>query len=284
LPQYIDYYLDNLDAYYNAKDMASKFIDTMMTQSLSDLKKSMHKIKTEIVDHIRYHPQFIEFMSKDCAVSEYDKITMRHDVYNPKNDKKRLISVDIKSAYFRIVKHYCPEVFTNDWQTFLKNYTNVPFLLQSKMFREIVFGDLNCKKIHKLQIVLIHDVYQAVQSSHFASLIKPIYCFCDEIVYEIDKSSISAFDYDLFSKLINDVHFDYFHIRMFDLVQLGQRPFFFKNYIRPHDIKKEFKAVPKKFIMQAIKFYEYKPIIELDRKFIDESGYVATFDKSIFDY
>jgi len=281
LPQYIDYYLDHFDKYYNAKSMAAKLIDAIAICPLPEFKRLMQKIKSDVNEYIKQHPEFIEFNKKVYDTSDSEKIIMKHDVYHEMNDQKTLISVDIKSAYFRVLKHYCPGLFTDEWQTFLKGYTDISFLLESKMFREIIFGDLNCKKIHGLQNVLINDVYQVLLSSEFESLIKPIYCLCDEIVYEIKDPSI--FDYDSFAKLVNSVHLNYFHIRMFKLVKLGPHPYFVKEYIRPCDIKKEFKCVPKKFIMQTIKFYESEPIIELDRKFADVSGYIATFDRSIFD-
>lgn len=281
LPQYIDYYLDHLEKYYNAKHMASKFMDAIAVYPLPEFKRLMQKIKSDVNEYIKHHPEFIEFNKKTHDTSDSQKIIMKHDVYHEMNERKTLISIDIKSAYFRVLKHYCPGLFTDEWKTFLQGYTDITFLLESKMFREIIFGDLNCKKIHGLQNVLINDVHQVLLSSEFESLIKPIYCLCDEIVYEIKDPSI--FDYESFAKLVNSVHLNYFHIRMFKLVKLGSHPYFVKEYIKPNDIRNEFKCVPKKFIMQVIKFYESKPMIELDRKFADVSGYIATFDKSIFD-
>jgi hypothetical protein len=281
LPQYIDYYLDHLEKYYNVKNMVSKFMDAIAVCPLPEFKRLMQKIKSDVNEYIKQHPEFIEFNKKVFDTSDSEKIIMKHDVYHEMNNQKTLISIDIKSAYFRVLKHYCPGLFTDEWQTFLQGHTDISFLLESKMFREIIFGDLNCKKIHGLQNVLINDVHQVLLSSEFEPLIKPVYCFCDEIVYEIKDSSL--FDYDSFAKLVNSVHSNYFHVRMFKLVKLGHHPYFVKEYIKPSDIKNEFKCVPKKFIMQAIKFYESEPIIELDRKFADVSGYIATFDKSVFD-
>ena len=71
----------------------------------------------------------------------------------------------------------------------------------------------------------------------------------------------------------------HFRVEKYKLSQIGRLSYFVREFAFG---KKDFKNIPKKFIMQCIKHYEHKPITEIDRKFSDEDGMLATYDKDIF--
>ena len=86
-------------------------------------------------------------------------------------------------------------------------------------------------------------------------------------------------------------HNSFFKVLAFRLVKLPKYDYFVKEYFDPFQISddqrivvtdREFKCIPLPFIMQCIKQYQGKPVLEVDRKFLTESGRVATLDESIF--
>ena len=237
----------------------------------------MHEITNKVIAYIKNEPEYIDFCNKIINIPD---IKLKHDVYNYENNNKYFVSIDIKSANFRVLKHYCPNIdgLNGEWSDFLEKFTKSKFLLHSKQFREMIFGNLGNKKLGTLPITFIDDVREVLTRHMF--LISKTCCTTDEIIYHIH--NIDSFRIDKFMEIVEKVHPGYFHIDVFKLVQIGNFPYFVKQYINSNK-KNEFKGIPKKLIMQCIKYYSNKPIEEIDRKFTDDNGYIATYDNSIFD-
>ena len=81
-------------------------------------------------------------------------------------------------------------------------------------------------------------------------------------------------------KLITDNFGTFYNVTIFNLKRFDEKSYYIKEHLDNNKV--EFKQIPRKFLMQCIKKYENKEIIDIDRKFLDE-GYVATYDSSIFD-
>ncbi|CAF0912279.1 unnamed protein product [Adineta steineri] len=102
---------------------------------------------------------------------------------------------------------------------------------------------------------------------------------------------ILSYDQTTFHRLFNGYHGPFFRVEAFRLVKLPIYDYFVKEYFQPvqgidHQeieiIRREFRCIPLIFLMQCIKQYEGKPILEIDRKITVETGQVATLDESIF--
>ncbi|AYV81796.1 MAG: hypothetical protein Harvfovirus62_9 [Harvfovirus sp.] len=91
----------------------------------------------------------------------------------------------------------------------------------------------------------------------------------DEIIYETTEPP----PYELKSYLEKNYP-NMFHIKTFQLLQLGKKPFYVKEYSTGTT---EFKCTPKKFLCQAIRYYQKDPPGTLDLKFTDEQQ-TATYD------
>ena len=273
-PDYLQYYLDNMDKYFNCNTQYCLFLEDLQNMEFYQLRKEATVIMKKVGEYIKNNKEYQKFTTIQSSIVMPNDLVYNSNLYSSVNTNKLLISIDVKSANFTTLKHFCPSVTDLTWVEFISQFTKSKFLIQSKQFREIIFGELGNNKIHKLPILFIAEVAKFVsENDKYNKCMKKVFCSNDEIVYEV--VSEVGFNIIEFTKNINELKPNYFRIEMYKLVQLGKLPYFVKEHI---DGKKEFKNIPKKFLMQCIKYYEQKEVIEVDRKFTDESGLIATFD------
>ena len=95
----------------------------------------------------------------------------------------------------------------------------------------------------------------------------------------------------VFRQLFEHHNGTFFRVEAFRLIKLPKYDFFVKEFFDPLQetndqqivvTRSEFKCAPAYAIMQCIKCYEGKPILELDRKFTVETGQTATLDEPMF--
>ena len=108
----------------------------------------------------------------------------------------------------------------------------------------------------------------------------------DDIVMLSGDEFVITYDREMYHRLFQRYYGAFFKVLAFRLVKLPKYNYFVKEYFDPTDesivTKRELKCIPLVFLMQCIKQYEGKPIVEADRKFMAETRFVATFDSSIF--
>lgn len=271
-PKYLDYYVSNLDKYYGSVQHFKNFVKMMKVSTLSDMKYTIRTTIKSINSHIESSPEYKKFSSKKMSVRF--EILKKNKMYTSDNANSTYLSIDIRSANYNVLKRFCPILAKGSWTEFVSDFTNHEFIIESKKFREIVFGELGNIKIARGSLIFINDVHEIVKEKY--PYLKKIFCSDDEIVFKID--DVSGFDLEEFTSIINAIDPNIYRTEMYHLKQLGKQKFFAKEF---SDGRVIFKGIPKKFIMQCIKHYEGREIEEIDRKFSDELGYIATYDQSI---
>ncbi len=288
LPEYLEYYLEILDPYYDAKKIFALFkSECIKFKSLQRMKDEMNIVIDKIITHIRAKPEFEIFRKMK---EETPNISTNKQFYSINQSGKKFISIDIKSANFTVMRSYYPNIFDGKttWIEFISQFTDSQFIINCKFLRELVFGKLGvASQILKLCFIFIDKVMKSVEGLKYASLKYASFLrnnvtsiTNDEVIYEIPLN----YDVDIFNHIKSHIDQQFplmFHVKCFTLQKLGTEPYFVKEFSQIEGKSVEFKCCPKKFIMQCIKFYEGNPIINIDLKFLDE-GYVATYDNSIF--
>lgn len=271
-PEYVDYYLEKLSKYYNT-NLWKIFIDEIKIYGFNELKHNIAKSRSCIVDEIKSNPEYIQFCKTQLKIPT--KLCTGNDIYQSHFTSKWFLSIDVKSANFTFLKHMCPSINVS-WEEFIGKYTNLQFVIQSKPNREIIFGHLGNKQLLKGILCLV-EIIDNIVTSTYSNFMKKVVCSTDEIIYEIDKS-YNIEDFIESVKKIDPTESVY-RIEKFNLTQLQPFNYFVKNIqtfsiidgVKTACIKRQFKGVQKRHIMQCIKLIEFDTnITELDKKFTFE--------------
>lgn len=283
LPEYLDYYLYLTDKYYNSKKLFALFMeDVKRFGGINKFIAHMNDVTDNIIRNIKSQPQYKTLLdakfSKNISQSQEDK----GNFYKMNNSGKWFISVDIKSANFTTLHMNYPGLFdgSSTWLEYLSKETTSEFIIASKFIREVIFGKLGTSnRVSALCVAFISEIIDKIKGTVFYKYLDIANRSHDEVIFSFksdDDSSEQIFD--LLKNFLLESWPDKLHIKMFKLVNLSDKPYFVKEY---PDGTIEFKKCPGKFIMQCIRFFQKEPCQELDLKFVDE-GYVATYDRSIF--
>jgi hypothetical protein len=282
---FFDYYLNVLDPYTGCRATFTQFMQDIETHgTIIKLNARIDRVSENIVQYITDHPSVQAFKNRafeeEMTFRDTSKYKSRKTIYTSENEGKLFISVDINKAYYTVVKHYYPDVFRNlaTWQEFVDTFCDqqpIPTLANSKSIRVIAFSKANLrKKTHFLSEYFIHMVLHEM-------VVPP-----DDIVMLSGDEFVIPYDRDLYQRLFDHYHGAFFKVLAFRLVKLPKYNYFVKEHFDPKDESvitlREFKCMPHVFLMQCIKQYEGRAILEPDRKFMAETSYVATFDEPIF--
>lgn len=286
--EFIDYYLNCLDPYTGCLTMFSQYLqDTETHESVSKLNIHIEEISNKMISYINEHPSLQTFKNgtfkEEMQLLKSSIYKTRCSLYLKENQNKLFISVDIKKANYNIMNYYHPEIFHHlpAWEEFVLSFCGekpIHTARLSKPLRERVIGNTGCnKKIASLQEYFVHKILYEMN----IPLDKLVMLATDEVALLYDSVT--------FRNLFDRYHGNFYKVAAFRLVKLPKYDYFVKEYFHPTDdhqqimiTDRELKCIPLICIMQCIKQYEGKPILEIDRKFSIETGQIATLDEPIF--
>lgn len=283
--KYIDYVLDVLEPYFNCQRMFTQFLQDIEAHgNLHQFNIRINHLLDDILRHIAEHPstQLHKTNTYDMETEFLKSNTYKtqRSCYTKENHGKLFLSIDINKADYTTLKHYHPEIFRNlsTWEEFVRSFCEdkpMQTLINSKYLREKLFGDAGVTKRTKVlsEYFIRHMLHEMNISS-------------TDIVMLHGDEVILSYNSSLFQSISDRYHGSFFKVLAFRLVKLPKYDYFVKEYFDPSEpsgiTRREFKCTPLPFLMQCIKQYEQKPMTEIDRKFMTESGHLATFDEAIF--
>ena len=273
-PQFLDYYLKGLDTYFDCLKFFSLFNRALAQMHFHELKSEATRVREEVIAYIKANEEYSKFVGMKIEIPT--GIMTKSKLYHQQHKNQWFVSIDVKSANYRVLRKFCPKLADTEWKEFISKFTKTEFLIESKYFKEVIFGELGHGKIMKLPLLFVDEVRKMVESdSNLIDTMEKVFCSEDEIVYKVDEN----FDVMSLEKSVESLLPGHFRVEKYKLSQIGQLSYFVREFTFG---KKDFKNIPKKFIMQCLKYYEHQQITEIDRKFADEDGMIATYDKDIF--
>jgi hypothetical protein len=134
--------------------------------------------------------EIIEFLKSTRAYNELNDDNLIPDYSITKNfeysEGKKYLSIDINSANWVVLKKYDPE-FLNQlgkkYSDLLENFNVHPVFLNSKQFRQYIFGNINPKRQIKAQRVIIEELIKSISTY---SNLQTICTKSDEVIYQFD--------------------------------------------------------------------------------------------------
>lgn len=289
-PDHFDYFVELLDPYYNTKNKLNILYDDLKSldennelkiQNIVKYKKLLWNVKEEIKSYINSNDEYKNFFeTSKLEINNLPQIINNKSVYSNENINKTLLSIDVKSANFRVLKYFCPNLLSkfDEWNDFIdifiKNKSNkFNFLKESKPFRTILINEMNNGVFNKFAIIFINDILQSLKLLNYYENLIIVSCQNDEIVFEIKSDFVEEFMFDKFDEfvnLVNRIH-NFTKIKLFKLKKIYND----YNYFVCESVQNNFigfKNIPRTHIAQVIKIYQGEKINELDLKYTNETG------------
>lgn len=171
--EHFDYYIKQLS---KSAEYGDIFIKLNNFKAAGETRKKSLQKFDEIADLIKNSDAYKKF--NDLDVQKLD-VLQKLDKRSIFEEKKKYVSFDICSANHNII-----QLFANDykpWKEFFKD--DEYWLFQSKTFRQIVYGSLNCSRNVRIQAAIVSNLLS------FCDL-DPIFISNDEIIVEKENASI----------------------------------------------------------------------------------------------
>jgi hypothetical protein len=191
--EHFDYYISQLSKTPKFKDIKT-FLE--MYKESEDLigedAYGFRKTKSE---------QIIEFIKSTNAYNElcYDKNLIDYPTSQTiqYDEKIKYVSIDLRSANWQALKHYDPAHINelgHNYEEFLTKFELPKVFIHSKYLRQFIFGNVNPKRLIKVQRNLIQEIVRSYQDSLILEGVRndeAIFSFEDfsqlkEIISEID--------------------------------------------------------------------------------------------------
>lgn len=136
---------------YYGIEQYDNFMSDIKTIGYQQIKDDINKIKNELVNLLKSNSQYQIFISNETLKPKYTQnFTNNKSIYNSNNLGKNLLSVDIRSANWTCYKKITLQEMDHSWATMVTQYTSSKFIQNSKYLREVVFGEMNSKKLQNL--------------------------------------------------------------------------------------------------------------------------------------
>jgi hypothetical protein len=200
------------------------------------------------------------------------------NIYTPEFDNCVMYSIDLKKANFNSMKYYDPDLVNGkkDYVDFISEYTDDPYMKESKQLRQVIFGNLLPKKQQSIQKAIINMIADRILSKIPTKVTS---MGTDELIIHGITEKTRVFD--ILFNLIGAIPTDLIHlvkIEHFRLLHVHHtKPF----YVKVTENNIEFKNVPTIYYPQVYKHYMDLPIGPKDLLF-EYEGEMATFVNPLY--
>lgn len=280
---YFSYFIDLYDKAFSTK------------KKLESFKKIVDRFETEgeVLDYLQFITDGIFNSIKEKSVyQDYLKADMKDfvvksnypssSIFKECHTGKKLISIDLSKANFQAMNFFDKRILDADsYEEFIRKYTDEEYIINSKYIRQVIFGNLNSKRLGTIEKYMIYQIVEELEPLGYKILLVTD----DEIVLEGDE--------DIYNNIVNIVSNMPIKvaIELFVLKTLrnenGQPfksdKFYVKEFISYTDKKNldfEIKATDSTFYAQFFKLLTNQKINENDLVFVNNE-FVAKYKEPI---
>lgn len=165
-----------------------------------------NRVKDNAIKDIKNSAGYQRFnevdMNKFTVKKEFQKLPCK-DIYQPSNDKRVFLSIDMEKANFNALRQYDQGIFNehDSWPCFIKQYTDNTHICTSKYIRQVILGNCNCKRHITYEKYLMSLVLEAILELETFCIEDVVFFSNDEIVFDItDKGDLDCIKWDLKNK------------------------------------------------------------------------------------
>lgn len=274
---YFDYYVDLYNEHHKSKEKLDLLIKEIEKfESQADFLKAYYKVRDNILIALK-NEAYNDFISMDMnKFGVENKIFPKGDVFKKINIGKVFVSIDLVKANFQALKFINKDLVlgANTYNELVSKFTNMDYVKESKYIRQVIFGNLNPKRITTVERYMIEQVLNLLFHRKYIEVNDVRMVSADEIVYEItDKYDIEAIN-NLTTIIKETLNIDV-DIEIYKLKQIGNiHSFFIKEFLNKdgYDIM----CVPQDVRPQVLKYLKGEVINEFDRTF-ENDGKIAIY-------
>lgn len=120
-------------------------------------------VRETVIQAVKNNPAYIKFNEMDMTEYAVDKTKYKQkskNIYNESNIGKHLISIDLRKANFQAMNYIDKEIMFNsdNYQQFIKKFTDIPLIVNSKYFRQVFFGQLNPSRVFTVENYMVYQI------------------------------------------------------------------------------------------------------------------------------
>jgi len=262
---YFDYFIELYEDYYKSKTSYNQFCDLVERLGGEEsFFKESKRITDSIIKDILDTEAYQNFNTGD--LSEYDiKSELRQkNVYHQQNVGHAYASFDLIKANYNALKFIDPAIVLNtkSYEDLLGKYTTENYFIDSKHIRQIIFGHLNPKRQRKIEKYLIHQRVIPELRKFMTDPEAYISASDDEVVVRFFPLQFITEEFAEGIKKFNaGIPVRY---TSYVLMQLGDKPYYYKSFSPNTSPPVEFKAVPQNYFAECYRFYRNEKPTEYD--------------------
>lgn len=244
-----------------------------------------NRVKDAAINYIKGTSAYEQFNSEDMniySVPAAFRNLKSKEIFKPSNVSKMFLSIDMKKANFSALRNYSVGIFggARTWEDFLRKFTDVEHIIQSKYIRQVILGNCNPKRHITYEKHIMACLLSTILKAYGADpdmLIESIEFFSnDEIVFDVER-----LDLELLKKTIDDIVSTKsipFHVELFTLHNIEGTSAYFKKFVGENDseIPVEFKCLDNYTLPFVLRRFSGQEITENDKVFLFE-GRLAKF-------
>lgn len=282
--------LELYDTYYNTIDKWITFIDGLRGfKNEQDYFEHYNYVKEEAIQQIKSSTAYKNFNEENM---DQFKITHQHlpkiDIFEPHNDKRTFISIDMKKANFSALRYYDKKFKSNEsmflnadtWEDFISNFTSNLHLINSKYVRQVILGNCNSRRHTTYEKYIMDNIITALKKDVNEKI---VFFSNDEIIFDVTELDVEtrikrhAF---ISEKLVNSPI--PFRVELFTVHKIEGTNGYYKeiyDIAKPKQPQIEFKCLDSyilPFVIRKFKNEETNPDSENDKIFY-QNGLLSKF-------
>lgn len=275
---YFEYFVELYDPLLSVKEKQAwlqSVLDKCNEQD--DFFQQAKNVSDGIKNLIKNSKAYIDFNSRDMKEFPMLKNVSQQNIYIDPNVGKEMISIDLAKANFNSFRMFGlqQEIGCETYDDLVKKFTEEKYFRESKMIRQVIFGDLNPARQQTIQKYIIQQLCDTLLKNgcEISS------ASSDEIIIKNKTDILEVKD------MLKDVdeRFKFFRVEKFQFDRVHEDfDYFIKKTTKENGEEKvEFKNTPSFFFPQVYKQQYKMALNEYDMLFQHE-GHLAEFKEPLF--
>lgn len=125
-----------------------------------------YEIRDNIITDIINKDSYKEFNNSDLNQYKLSSTYQHRNLYTEEMSNKVILCVDLKKANFQALKFINPDIVNNaeSYEDFIKHYSDIPYIVESKYTRQVIFGKLNPSRQITIERFILEKILKIINN------------------------------------------------------------------------------------------------------------------------